>query len=1086
MMAAVPPVLASAPLSFAQEPLWLLQSLDPALTAYNLPRALRIRGELDADALERALQGVIARHDTLRTRFAMVDGEPRQEVLAHAAFALSREDLSALASAEREAGLARTLRAVAGHVFDLARPPAIVATLVRLAPDESVLALCLHHIASDGASNPLLAADLQAAYAQALAGPVQLAPLAARYAELADDQRLAVHSGRLSAQMAYWEAYLGAPIAPLALPNDRPRPPRQTHAGALLPLRLPTALSEKLRERCREMAATPFVLLLAAWQVTLARLCEQGRYAIGVPQAGRHDERAEALIGCFATTQVYVADIASHHTLRDVVAAVRRDALMAMNHAEAPLEWLLSQRRDPRDPARNPLFQVLFGVQMGAAAPRCAFGQAQAEFMELDPGTAKFELSLDLRIDADGVSGYLEYNTDLFSPDAAGRVLQACERVLRQLAQDPDVRCGAFDLVPSAHRLQLRRWAVPASAPIPFVAVHERIARQARGTPDAVALVHGSETLRYAELEARANRLAHRLAQAGAGADTRVAVLASRSVAMVVGLLAVLKAGAAYVPFDPELPAARLDYMLADSGPRVLLSQGGHHQTLSLPPGLTTLDLDAPESPGMADPGPPAVPLHPEMLAYVIYTSGSTGMPKGAANRHGSLDNRLMWMQDMCRLQAGDVVLQKTPFGFDVSVWEFFLPLMTGATLAVADPGAHRDPQALAAVIERDGVTTAHFVPSMLQAFLDGGVASQCRSLRRVICSGEALPAALQAQTWQQLPWAELHNLYGPTEAAIDVTHWPCLPPGGADVPIGRPIANTGTHVLDADLNPVPAGQPGELYLDGIALARGYLGRAGMTAQRFVASPLGTAGGRLYRTGDRVRWSADGVLHYLGRADDQVKIRGNRIELGEIETVLAGMAGVAQAAALVRDGAGGPELAAYVVLAAGDAAAAPQALRAGLAQRLPAYMVPSSITVLQRLPLNASGKLDRKALPAPTQAAPAAMQAPTRDIEKTIARAWCLVLGRERVGLHDNFFDSGGHSLLVLRLQAELQSALGQRIPAVDLFTYPTVAALAAHLSPAPPDPDQDAAQAQAHADDARQRREHLRRRKRAAQGALP
>ena len=582
-------------------------------------------------------------------------------------------------------------------------------------------------------------------------------------------------------------------------------------------------------------------------------------------------------------------------------------------------------------------------------------------------------------------------------------------------------------------------------------------AAQAARTPDAVAVVFEDRTLTYAALDAHANRLAHRLRDLGVGPDVLVGVCAERSPELVVGLLAVLKAGGAYVPLDPEYPAGRLTDMVSDAELRVVLLQGAALDALPLQDGVTRilleLDTSAASSSALAAVNaPPLDDLHADHLAYMIYTSGSTGKPKGAANTHAGLHNRLAWMQDAYGLTGDDVVLQKTPFSFDVSVWEFFWPLIVGAKLVMAAPGAHRDPARLVETIRHEGVTTLHFVPSMLQAFIEhvaveGSQAEQAwASLRRVICSGEALPAELRDRVSKYLPQVQLENLYGPTEASIDVTRWACGDDQSAEVPIGRPIWNTQAYVLDGGLEPVPAGVVGELYIAGVGLARGYLNRASLTAERFVADPNGTAGSRMYRTGDLARWRSDGVLEFLGRADAQVKLRGFRIEPGEIEAALAGQSGVSQAAVIARpDGAGGQRLIGYVVAALG-AVLETAALRAALSRQLPDYMVPSALVVLERLPLTPNGKLDRRALPEPELGSPHSHRAPRTPQEAILCSLFAEVLGVERVGVDDNFFERGGHSLLATRLISRIRATLNVEVAIRSLFEAPSVEALAERL----------------------------------------
>ncbi|HWT19362.1 MAG TPA: amino acid adenylation domain-containing protein, partial [Variovorax sp.] len=579
--------------------------------------------------------------------------------------------------------------------------------------------------------------------------------------------------------------------------------------------------------------------------------------------------------------------------------------------------------------------------------------------------------------------------------------------------------------------------------------VHRMIERQARTQPDATALLFADESLGFAELNRRANRLAHRLIALGVKPEVLVGIAMERSVEMVVAILGVLKAGGAYVPLDPEYPAERLAYMVQDSGIGLLLTQRSLADCVPGRRGLTVLEVDAADF-GAEPESDPQVGLHIENLAYVIYTSGSTGKPKGAAIRHGALHSCMAWMQGIYKLTRADTVLHKAPFGFDVSVWELFWPMTSGARLVVANPGDHRDPARLVELIQRHQVTTLNFVPSMLQAFLaHQGIESSTR-LRHIICGGEAMPAETQKETLERLHGAGLQNLYGPTETTIHVTHWACHNDGQSQVPIGKPISHTSTHVLDADLHLVPQGVAGELYLGGVSLARGYLRRAGLSAERFVADPFdGAGGGRLYRTGDLVRWNGEGQLEYLGRIDHQVKIRGFRIELGEIEAQLLAQPAVREAVVVAREGPAGARLVAYLAPHAGETIDT-AALKERLAQVLPDYMVPRAFAVLEALPLNANGKVDRKALPEPALASGQAYEAPQGHVGQTVAAVWSEVLQVAQVGLHDNFFDLGGHSLLLIRAHRLLEARLHTAIPVVNLFKYPTVQSLVQWLEQAP------------------------------------
>lgn len=1036
-----------APLSHSQQQLWFLQKLDPGSTAYNLPRALRLRGSLDTDALRQAFAALARRHVVLRTTFHEQDGEPRQRVQAASAFTLEVVDLSEMAPQVRDAALRTHCAQIATHVFDLSRAPAVIARVLRLGPDDHVLAWCLHHIVSDAWSNPIFMRDLAQAYGDIGAqGKAGLDEPLRRYSDFAAWQRAHAAAGGYAAHVAHWNAHLGDDLQDLALATDYPRPAVLGTEGASQYVEMPAALVEGLRAFCRASQCTPFVALFAAWQLLLARLSGQTGFAVGVPSANRNRPELQELLGFFVTTQVFRVNVPATASLRDVCQAVRADARAAMSYADLPLELLLDSRNVARDPARSPLFQVLFGLQVGSAGPGLSLPGLQVERLALPERSAKFEWSLDLLWDdaagpSPALHGRLEFNTALYGEDTAARMWQRYLRVLQAMVTQPDSPAGALDLILPEEGAQVRAWSRNAARHSQDAPAHRLFERQARATPDAIALVCGDETLCYEDLNVRANRRAHDLMARGAGPDSLVAIAVQRSVDMVVGLLAIQKAGAAYVPLDLDYPAERLAYMLQDSGAMLLLCAQDLPDGLASGDGPPVVDLRAaPQTDAAHDPD---VALHGENLAYVIYTSGSTGRPKGAANRHAALTNRLAWMQQAYRLAGDDVVLQKTPFGFDVSVWEFFWPLMTGARLVMAQPGDHRDPERLVALIRRHGVTTLHFVPSMLQAFMAYDDAARCDSLRRILCSGEALPAEVRDTVLRQLPEAELHNLYGPTEAAIDVTASRCAEVDGARVPIGTPISATQAWVLDADLNLTPPGGVGELYLGGVGLARGYVRRPGMTADRFVADPYASeAGARLYRTGDLASWRADGQLLYQGRADHQVKIRGFRVELGEVQTRLAAQAGVATAVAVAHEAASGMKLVAYVSPLDAAQEPDPARLRAALAAELPDYMVPAVIVVMAALPLSANGKIDRKALPAPDFQRDGSAEPPAGDTENLLADIWRDVLAVARIGRHDNFFELGGDSILTLKIVAAARKQ-GVKIAPRDVMERQTIAGLA-------------------------------------------
>ncbi|HEX6371118.1 MAG TPA: amino acid adenylation domain-containing protein [Longimicrobium sp.] len=1030
------------PLSFAQERLWFLDRLQPGSSSYNVATVLRLEGALEPRTLERVLGEIVRRHQALRTVFREVNGVPVQVVAPFGGFALHLEDLSDLDDAQREARARRRASEEAKRPFDLAEGPLFRARLLRLGAEDHVLVLCMHHIVTDWWSTGILLRELSALYAAYRDGrPSPLPEPAVQYADYAVWQREQMRAEVLDRQLGWWKERLAGAPALLELPTDRPRPAVQSYRGAVEPVELPAALRERLRALGQREGATLYMVLLAAWQVLLAKYSGSDDIVVGSPIAGRTRRETEGLIGFFVNTLALRTDLSGDPGFRQVLRRVREVTLGAYDHQEVPFEKLVAEMQPERSLSHSPLFQVMFswgnaqGVE-GAGAPGLRMRLAGAE-----KDAASFDLTLGL---ADDLHGFLEYSTDLFERDTIRRMRGHLERLLQQAVDNPDRPIGALSLLDEGERRQVvEEWnrteaMVPAGA-----CIHHLFQAQVERTPDAPALVFEEDSLTYAELNAHANGLARRLSRLGVGPEVRVGLCLERSVEMVVSILAVLKAGGAYVPLDPGYPAERLAWMLADSAVPVLLTQ---ERLRSVLPAGTTAHVVAVDAPSDAVAGEGAEDFDggatPANLAYVIYTSGSTGRPKGVMNAHGGVVNRLCWMQAEHGLGADDVVLQKTPFSFDVSVWEFFWPLMTGATLVVARPDGHRDPAYLREVIESRGVTTLHFVPSMLQPFVEDAEAGRCASLKRVMCSGEALPSALVERFHARFSsTVNLYNLYGPTEAAVDVSHWACERRSPvASVPIGRPVWNTRLYVLDAALRPIPVGLPGELYIGGVQVARGYLNRPDLTAERFVADPFSSgAGARLYRTGDRARWRADGALEYLGRLDHQVKIRGLRIEPGEVEAALRRHPAVADCAVVVREDApGDPRLVAYVVAGA-DA----EALRARLGTSLPDYMVPAALVAMDALPVTPNGKLDRGALPAPEYAAVEAYTAPRTPTEERLAAIWAEVLRRERVGVNDSFFVLGGHSLLATRAVSRVREAFGVELPLRAVFETPTVAGVA-------------------------------------------
>ncbi|BEP60726.1 hypothetical protein GmRootV213_12800 [Variovorax sp. V213] len=1065
------------PLSHAQERQWFLWRVDPRSAAYHMSGALRLTGALNADALRAALDDLVMRHESLRTVFsASADGHAEQWIKTSGTVPLAMIDLRG----EREEQLTEETRRLKAEPFDLTQGPLLRAALIRTADDTHVLAVVMHHIISDGASMQLLIDELAAGYASHLGGEARRLPAPRiQYADYALWQREWLAAGEGERQLAWWRAHLGDTQAVLDLRTDHPRQAQAGYSAARYAFELPASLLGKLRGMADTQGATLFMVLLAGFQSLLHRYTGQEDIRIGAPIANRNRMEVEGVVGMFVNTLVLRNPVHGRLSASRVLAQARDAVLGAQANQDLPFEQLVQTLQPERSLSHTPLFQVMFNHLFEDYRAFAQLPGIAAQDHALPDLAAQFELTLEARERPDGhLSLAMIYAAELFERDTIERMAGHYVAILRALVDRPEQPVGDIDLLGAPEQARLAQWGVNTHREPGAEPVHRMIERQARLQPDATALLFADEALSFSELNRRANRLAHRLIALGVKPDALVGIAMERSVELVVGLLGILKAGGAYLPLDPDYPAERLAYMVQDSGIELLLAHRATHACLHDRSRLATLEIDSLDFGGESD-ADPQVALHGENLAYVIYTSGSTGQPKGAAIRHHALHSCMAWMQRTYGLTQGDTVLHKAPFGFDVSVWELFWPMTAGARLVVANPGDHRDPARLVELIQRHQVTTLNFVPSMLQAFLaHEGIEASTR-LRHIICGGEAMPAETQKETLQRLRGATLQNLYGPTETTIHVTRWTCRDDGQSLVPIGQPISHTSAHVLDAELNLVPQGVAGELYLGGVSLARGYLNRPGLSAERFVADPFDSeGGGRLYRTGDLVRWNAEGQLEYLGRIDHQVKIRGLRIELGEIEAQLLAQPEVREAVVVAKDGPAGARLVAYLAAHAGRAVDS-AVLKERLAQVLPDYMVPRAFAVLDGLPLNANGKVDRKALPEPAFFSELAYEAPQGHVAQTVAAVWAEVLQVEQVGQHDNFFDLGGHSLLLVRAHRLLEDRLQAAIPVVNLFKYPTVESLAQWIEQAPAVAASSAAAATAGDDRAlRQRAAMLQRRK--------
>ncbi|WP_369987355.1 non-ribosomal peptide synthetase [Pseudomonas xanthosomatis] len=1018
------------PQSLAQNRLWLLWQLEPQSAAYNIPAGLHLRGELDEAALQASFTALVARHESLRTVFDEVDGQAVQRILPSLPFSLQRYDLEGLEPAE----VAARREDEAQQPFDLRQGPLLRVTLARLDDEEHQLWVTLHHIVADGWSLNILLDEFARLYAGA--GQVELPALPLGYADYGNWQRQWLAEGESARQLDYWKDKLGDELPVLDLCTDQPRGSQQHNLAARHSVKVPAKLASALEELARDQQASLFMVLLAGWQALLHRYSGQGDIRVGVPNANRPRLETQGMVGFFINTQVLRAEPDGRLPFAQLLTQVRQATLEAQAHQDLPFEQLIEALPQAREQG---LFQVMFNHQQRDLSALRRLPGLLAEELAWHSREAKFDLQLHSEQDHQGrLTLAFDYAAGLFEASTVKRLAGHLLALLEQVCAQPQLALGQVQLLDAAGHAQLLQWG-QAPQPAPRQLLVEQLNEQARLTPERTALLWDGGQLDYATLHQQANRLAHYLRDKGVGPDTCVAIALERSPQLLVGLLAILKAGGAYVPLDVDYPAERLAYMLADCQAGLLLSDSTLLQQLPQVEGVSAIALDQlhlDSWPSQA----PGLHLHGDNLAYVIYTSGSTGQPKGVGNTHAALAERLQWMQHHYALGDSDVLMQKAPISFDVSVWECFWPLVTGCQLVLAGPGEHRDPQRIAQLVQQYQVTTLHFVPPLLQVFVQEPLAAGCTSLRRLFSGGEALSAALRDRVLQVLPQVQLHNRYGPTETAINVTHWHCQAVDGARSPIGRPLGNVLCRVLDDEFEATAPGVPGELCLGGAGLARGYLGRPGLTAERFVPQPDGD-GARLYRSGDRARWHVRSEsLDYLGRLDQQVKVRGFRVEPDEVQAVLLAQPGVEQALVLVHKDAVGAQLVGYYSGVEQSAA-----LLAALAERLPAYMVPAQLIHLAQMPLGPSGKVERKALPAPVWQQREHVE-PQSPLQQQVAAIWREVLNLPQVGLFDDFFALGGHSLLATQIVSRTRQALDVELPLKALFEASELGAFCAEV----------------------------------------
>jgi amino acid adenylation domain-containing protein len=1060
-----------APLSFAQMRLWFLYQLDPSTPLYNMPSAVRLTGALNLDALTHSLNTILRRHEGLRASFTNKAGQPVQTIAPAAHMSLPLIDLRALPGGKANTEVQRVTLDFARKPFDITRGPLLRVCLVQLSNHEHVLALTMHHIVSDGWSTGVLVQELATLYEAYVQGQqASLPPLPIQYADYAYWQNQWLQGETLETQLAYWKKQLDGALPVLALPTDRPRPATRSGRGAVERFDASPALTSALQTLSQQNGVSLFMTLLAAFKTLLYRQTGQPDVLVGMPSANRNRVETAALIGCFVNTLVLRTDLSDNPTFRELLKRVYNMAAEAYAHEDLPFEKLVEALQPDRSLSHTPLFQVMFIFQNTPAD--MALGSLSIKPVEVDTGTARFDLTLAINATPQGLFGVMQYDQDIFDASTIRRFLNRFEMILAALVAQPDQRILDIPLLNDAEqRFVIDTWnrVQPSETPTVASSIHELFESQVVKTPDAVAvgssIIHNglieTHSLTYAELNRRANHMAHYLLGQGVGPETRVAICVPRSLEMLTTLLGILKAGGTYLPLDPSFPPERLGLMLDEAQVAFILTDTSLLDALPqhVAPVVCIGTIQAalatqPET-------NPQVDINGDNLAYVLYTSGSTGRPKGVQIPHTAVVNFLESMRQLPGLESHDRLMAVTPLTFDIAGLELYLPLITGGYVEIASRDMTADGKRLGAWLEAHVITTMQATPALWHLLIESGWAGL--QTLKILSGGEALPRDLAQKLKQRS--ASLWNMYGPTETTIWSAVQPVKTADLALTPIGQPIANTQVYILDSHYNPAPIGIPGELYIGGDGLARGYLNRPDLSAERFIPNPFAAVhknniGSRLYRTGDIARWLPSGSLEFMGRVDHQVKVRGFRIELGEIEVALKdhpdiGEAIVIAASADKNDAtAGSPKsaLVAYVVPVAG-ATPSVSTLRNFLKTKLPDYMIPTIFISLAALPLTPNGKVDRVALPQPDGLRPtieADYIAPRNDVEQQVADIWQSVLKLEQVGINDNFFDLGGHSLLLMQVHNRLQETFAREIPVLDLFKYSNVRLLAVYLSTGP------------------------------------
>jgi len=1044
----------SFPLSFAQQRLWFLDQLEPNTSTWNIPIGFRLTGNLNEEALQNAILKIVERHEVLRTTFAIENGQPVQVIQPTGNVHLSIRDLTRLSSKARNVEFHKLAKEESGQPFSLATGPLFRPILFRLSADQYCFLLIKHHIISDAWSIGLYLKELRYFYNEACGFTQKPLPeIKIQYADFSVWQREWLRGSELQKQISFWKELLGSHPPVLQLPLDKPRPSVQTFPGEVAQVKYSVELCNRVRELAKTNGATMFMALLSAFKILMQRYSGQDDIVVGSPIAGRNRAESEALVGFFVNNMVLRTDLSGDPTFLEVLSRVKKMSLSAYAHQDLPFEKLVEELQPDRDLSLPPLFQVLFVFQ-NAPVEHLEFQDVKLRRVVSKHRTSRFDLTLYMAEKAKGpkrLVGVFEYNTDLFEEETIRRMISHLEQILWAIVEKPEIKIANVPLLSAAEFDKLiKRWNETGEEYSDTLCFQQLFEKQVAATPDAVAAEYSSEKITYLQLNKRANQLAIYLQDSGIGGDDLVGICMERSIDMLVALLAVMKAGAGYVPADPAYPKDRITYMLEDAKVSALISESKTLQYIgqaNLQCNALAIDVEWPEiSRNDASNLQPVSAANG--LAYVIYTSGSTGRPKGVAISHQALINFLTTMQRKPGLVEADRLLAVTTLSFDIAGLELYLPLLTGATVVIASREISADGRKLASTLDEAKISIMQATPATWRMLLDAGWTGDKKL--KALCGGEAMPRDLAEKLVERTE--SLWNMYGPTETTIwsavqkvDKTDRP--------IPIGKPIGNTKVYILDKNFNPVPTGIFGELYIGGDGLARGYLHRSDLTAEKFIPNPFAEKeGARMYATGDSARFFKDGSIDFVGRLDHQVKVRGFRIELGEIESSLVKRNDIDKAVVIVReDKPGDKRLVGYLIASGSEATLAD--LRTHLLETLPEYMLPSAYVYLDAFPMTSNGKIDRKSLPAPESGRPelgADYVAPKSELERAVALAWEKVLDIEKVGVNDNFFDLGGHSLLLVQVQTILSEKFRRDFSILDFFRYPTIETLAQHISAEP------------------------------------